>query len=367
MSPDLRQMMEDDPSGARRVDVILQARSADNASLRAFLNSGEARIIRRIGSGAMVVNLPLSMLNSLSASGLINYVSPDRKTGASGHIETTTGAAQMRTQPGDLFSGPWTLDGSGVGIAFLDSGIFAHHTAFKNNTGGSRVVANVNFSSSDSTEDRYGHGTHVAALAAGNESRRNGAYRGIAPNANIVNVKVLDDDGSGQISWLLAGLDWVKQNRSAYNIKVINLSLGSTAIDSYRNDPVCLKVKELVALGITVVAAAGNLGKSNTGSEIYGRIHSPGNSPYAITVGASNTFGTDTRSDDAIATFSSRGPTRSFYTSSTTGAKVYDNVIKPDLVAPGNKIVSSKSLSNLISLRNPTLAINDPTATIYNS
>ena len=75
----------------------------------------------------------------------------------------------------------------------------------------------------------------------------------------------------------------------------------------------------------------------------YGRIHSPGNSPYAITVGASNTLGTDNRSDDVIASFSSRGPTRSFYTSSSTGEKIYDNVIKPDMVAPGNKLVSSKS------------------------
>src|SRR5678816_299677 len=219
----------------------------------------------------------------------------------------------MRLQT-DLTRGAYTLDGSGVGIAFLDSGIFANHTAFKDNWGSSRIVANVNFSSSDTTDDRYGHGTHVAALAAGNEARRNGAYRGIAPGADIISVKVLDDNGSGQTSWLLAGLDWVKQNRTTYHIKVVNLSLGSSAIDSYRNDPVCVKVQELVSLGITVVAAAGNLGKSNTGDEIYGRIHSPGNSPYAITVGASNTLGTDNRSDDVIASFSSRGPTRSFYT-----------------------------------------------------
>ena len=155
----------------------------------------------------MVINMTLSAIQSLSASGLINYVSPDRATGSSGHVETTTGVAQMRNQAGDLFRGPYTLDGTGVGIAFLDSGIFAHHTAFKNGPGTSRIVANVNFSSSTTTEDRYGHGTHVAALAAGNEGRRNGAYRGIAPNANIISVKVLDDNGAGQISWLLAGLD----------------------------------------------------------------------------------------------------------------------------------------------------------------
>jgi hypothetical protein len=191
VSPDLRQMMADDPSGNRRVDVILQARDADNASLRALLSSGTARIANRIGnSDSLVVNMPLSAIQSLSTSGLINYVSPDRTTGSSGHIETTTGAAQMRNQPTDASRPAYYLEGTGVGIAFLDSGIFAHHNAFKGDAGSSRIVANVNFTSSNTTEDRYGHGTHVAALAAGNEGRRNGAYRGIAPDADIISVKV---------------------------------------------------------------------------------------------------------------------------------------------------------------------------------
>ena len=107
--------------------------------------------------------------------------------------------------------------------------------------------------------------------------------------------------------------------------------------------------------GIVVVAAAGNLGKSATGQTVYGRIHSPGNSPYALTVGASNTYGTATMADDSIATFSSRGPTRSYYTNAA-GAKVYDNLVKPDLVAPGNKLISYKSAGNLISLENTALA-----------
>ena len=82
------------------------------------------------------------------------------------------------------------------------------------------------------------------------------------PAASIISVKVLDDYGAGQTSWLLNGLDWVLQNKTTYNIRVVNLSLGTTAIDSYRNDPVCLKVKELVRNGIIVVAAAGNLGET---------------------------------------------------------------------------------------------------------
>ena len=114
------------------------------------------------------------------------------------------------------------------------------------------------------------------------------------------------------------------------------MSLGMPAIDSYQFDPVCQAVRRLVNAGVVVVAAAGNNGKDNTGNKVYGQIHCPGNEPSAITVGASNTFGTDTRSDDAITTYSSRGPTRSYWVDSG-GTKHFDNLVKPDLVAPGNK------------------------------
>src|SRR5207253_5343235 len=120
--------------------------------------------------------------------------------------------------------------------------------------------------------------------------------------------------GIGQSSWLLAGLDWVLQNRTTYNIRVVNLSLGATAVDSYLDDPVCIKAQELVNAGIVVVAAAGNLGKADNGDKTYGRIHSPGNSPYVITVGASNSFQTTPRGDDSVTTYTSRGPTRSYFT-----------------------------------------------------
>src|SRR5207249_1758513 len=135
----------------------------------------------------------------------------------------------MRSQPATGTTPAYTLDGSGVGVAVLDSGIYAGHNGFKT-AGISRIVANVNFTASSSTNDAYGHGTHVAGIATGNQTYNNGSYRGIAKNANIVSVKVLDDNGIGQSSWLLAGLDWVLQNRTIYNIRVVNLSLGATAV-----------------------------------------------------------------------------------------------------------------------------------------
>ena len=358
ISPDLRAMMAQDPSGQKRVDVIIQAKNADNASFRALLASGEARVSDRIGnSDTLVVNLPLSALNSLSTSGTVNYISPDRRTVTTGHVEDTTGTTGMRTQGGVLGLGGWTLNGSGIGVAVVYSGIYAAHNGFKNGSS-SRIVANVNFTNSNinDTADGYGHGTHVAGLAIGSDGVNSGAYKGIAPGANIISVKALDNNGVGQTSWLLDGLDWILANRTTYNIRVVNLSLGSVAVDSYSNDPVCVKVKALVNAGIVVVAAAGNLGKTDAGAKEYGGIHSPGNSPYVITVGASNSYGTTTHSDDTIASYSSRGPTRGSFTTSD-GYRVYDNLIKPDLVAPGNKLVSYKAAYNTIAATTPGLAI----------
>jgi len=111
----------------------------------------------------------------------------------------------------------------------------------------------------------------------------------------------------------------------------------------------------MAAVGVIVVVAAGNNGKDAiTGQEIYGHIHSPGNDPSVLTVGASNTFGTDSRSDDIVTTYSSHGPTRSFYTD--LSGRHYDNVIKPDIVAPGNRIVGAKARStSYLITSNPSL------------
>ncbi|HJS52385.1 MAG TPA: S8 family serine peptidase, partial [Pyrinomonadaceae bacterium] len=353
VAPDLKRMIDADPS--KRVDLIVQAADADSVAFRTLLANGQARIVDRIGrSDMLVVNARLSSIEAMAASGMINYVSPNRKTRGSGHIEDTTGATAIRSALSDLLNLGNSVDGTGVGVAVLDSGIYAEHNGFKNLLGQSRIVANVNFTDSG-LGDAYGHGTHVAGLAAGNGLIRGGAYGGIAPDAKVISVKVLNDQGVGETSWLLNGLDWVLQNKDAHNIKVVNLSLGTLAVDSYTNDPLCLKVKELAEAGIVVIAAAGNLGKNSVNQEVYGSIHSPGNSPYAITIGASNTYGTTARDDDSIATYSSRGPTRSFYTNEN-GQRIHDNLLKPDLVAPGNKVVSFKSVNSHLTL-NPDLAV----------
>src|SRR5262249_38103912 len=198
----------------------------------------------------------------------------------------------------------------------------------------SRVVFSKDFTGQGTTDDYYGHGTFVASMIAAPY----GSYGGVAPGAKLVNFRVLDSQGLGTTSAVLNALDAVLTYRSLYNIRVVNMSLGGNAVDSYKNDAVCRAVRKLVDAGIVVVAAAGNDGKDATHPKIYGRIHSPGNEPSALTVGAVNTFGTNSRSDDGITSFSSRGPTRSYYTDAQ-GVRHYDNLIKPDLVAPGNKII----------------------------
>src|SRR5437016_7043204 len=191
-----------------------------------------------------------------------------------------------------------TFDGSGVVIAVLKSGIDPNHVALTYAQARSRIVVNQDFTGEldangfPITSDPYGHGTHVANIAAGNGKVAQGSYVGIAPNASIINLRVLNSQGVGTEAALLSALDWVASNRSTYNIRVINMSLGMPAIDSYQFDPVCQAVRSLVNSGVVAVTAAGNNGKDSNGNKVYGLIECPGNEPSAITVGAANPFGT---------------------------------------------------------------------------
>src|SRR4030095_931412 len=141
---------------------------------------------------------------------------------------------------------------------------------------------------------------------------------------------------------------------STYKLRVVNTSPAPRAFESYRYDPLCQAVRRLVGAGIVVAAAAGNNGKDSAGNKDYGRIHSPGKEPSAITVGAANTFGTNARDDDGVTSYSSRGPTRSYW-ADEENVKHYDNLVKPDLIAPGNKIVQAQAVDNELVEANPQL------------
>ncbi|HEX8685158.1 MAG TPA: S8 family serine peptidase, partial [Pyrinomonadaceae bacterium] len=334
--------------------VILQLRAPMSGGLVALLNRNGAHVTRELKSlGMATADLPLSALDELASFDEVTFVSPDQETEVLGHVSRATGADAAVAQ---TYSSVTQLNGTGVAIAVVDSGIYDAHASFLDAAGtASRVVFNKNFVTTETrTDDPYGHGTHVAGLAAGLDRVKGGAYSGVATDARIIDLRVLDSKGKGQTSWLLGALDWLAANHAAYNVRVVNISLGAPAVDSYANDPVCQAVRRLYHLGLVVVVAAGNNGKNSAGQKVYGQIHSPGNDPSVITVGASNAFGTDARADDAIATYSSRGPTRSFWTDAQ-GAKHHDNLIKPDLVAPGNKIIDAAAEDNYLLATNPWL------------
>lgn len=312
-------------AGSQTIDVIVHGTRAEVDALTGRYN---LRVKRHLKSGA-VLQVTAGQLAALQSDEQVDHLSGDVRIRASEVTAETIGADQVWAGNGDLPP----LTGAGVGVAVIDSGIDFKHRALEN-----RVLVTVDFTGGDG-QDRYGHGTHVAAIIAGQAGRtvETQDYRGIASGAYVVNLRVLGNDGSGYASDVIEAIDWAIDHRKAYNIRVINLSLGAPVLQSYRDDPVCEAVERAVAAGIIVVAAAGNHGQTADGRRVYGGITSPGNDPSVITVGALDTHGTAIRSDDTVAKYSSRGPT------------LYDLVLKPDLVAPGSHVVSAEAQGSYLA------------------
>src|SRR5689334_285297 len=295
----------DNESASKLVKVILQLDGKPSGQLNALLATNGVKIRKQFANlDSFALELPLNVVNALSQFSEVAMVTLDSEVMTlGGHVAHTTGADNVRPMSSD-----GALDGSGIGIAILDSGIFGGHTSFLDTqTGLSRIVVNQDFTGEGRTDDPYGHGTHVAAAAAGNGMISRGEYIGIAPRAKLLNLRVLNSRGIGSVSSVLAAINWLLQSGANYNVRVANLSLGMPAVTSYKFDPLCLAVRKLVDRGIVVTAAAGNNGKNSAGQKVYGQVHAPGNEPSVITVGAVDTHGTDMRADDSIASYSSRG------------------------------------------------------------
>jgi serine protease AprX len=279
---------------------------------------------------AVTMTVPASMLATLEKEPNVVYISPDRTQKMSANPLTEEFATAVEA---DVAASQYGFDGTGIGVAIIDSGIAAHPD-LNNANGVSRVVYSQSFVSGDATTpDRFGHGTHVAGLIGGNGSSSGTAngyaatYAGVAPNVNIINLRVLDQNGTGTDSGVIAAIQEAITLKSVYNIRVINMSLGRPVFESYTLDPVDQAVEAAWQAGIVVVAAAGNNGRYAP-TNGFGTIVVPGNDPSVITVGATMTELTPTRADDQIASYSSKGPT------------TLDHTCKPDLTAPGNRQVS---------------------------
>src|SRR5262245_38325785 len=261
-----------------------------DAAIDAIALRHHLQVVRRL-EGAAVLLANSDELRELAADAVIDHLSGDVPVRTWMSVSNqSTAADQVRAgSPGLLgIGGIPGVTGQGIGVAVVDSGITQHAALSK------KIVANVSFVTGDpSVTDAYGHGTHVAGIIAGSPTSVTPLYTGgIAPGAQLINVRVLGADGSGYTSDVIAGLEWVIANKARYNIRVVNLSLGHAVTDYCAYDPLCSEVGKAVEAGIVVVAAAGNYGKAPSGQMILGGITSPGNSPHAITVGALNTWST---------------------------------------------------------------------------
>ena len=180
------------------------------------------------------------------------------------------------------------------------------------------------------------------------DERRNKAYHGLAPNVQLLVLKVLDASGAGYTSDVVRAIDFAVANRNKFGIDVINLSLGHPIYEPASTDPLVQAVERASKAGIVVLAAAGNNGiNPNTNQPGYAGINSPGNAPSAITVGAVSTSNTVTRKDDRIPDYSSSGPTW------------YDAIVKPDLLAPGHRIIAVGAKKSTIYQNYPELRAAD--------
>lgn len=207
------------------------------------------------------------------------------------------------------------LTGKNVGIAIMDTGISPHPDIVYND--GPFVSFFDTINHQNRLYDDNGHGTHVAGIIAGNGMMSNKLYEGIAPDCKLHIIKILDKNGEGNIKNVMSGINWLLKNKDKYNIRIVNISVGSVSIKKFdENSPLVRSINTLWEAGLIVVTAAGNNGPADY------TIGAPGNSRKIITVGTSDTvFGRFSHD------FSGRGPTSNC-------------IKKPDIVAPGLNIIS---------------------------
>jgi serine protease AprX len=340
ISPDLK---EANLSG--QIDVIVQFKQVPTTTFHQKVLSRGGKIKTDLGQfkgGAYT--MPVSALTDLASDPDVVYISPDRPLNGASQSSTPVTLDYHTAAINAPAAWAEGLNGAGVGVALIDSGI-----ALNSDISPFNVIYNQDFTGAflGSAADQFGHGTHVAGILAGTGATSTGpkftyTFHGIAENVNLINLRVLDQNGAGTDSQVIAAIQQAIALKSLFNIRVINLSLGRPVWESYTTDPLCQAVEQAWKAGIVVVVAAGNYGRdNNAGTNGYGTITAPGNDPYVITVGAMNTKSTAARNDDVIASYSSKGPA------------LFDQVIKPDLVAPGNRIISIYSPWEALSQEYP--------------
>src|SRR6266849_6728412 len=232
--PKLAPDLPSDPNAT--VDVIIQFNTPPtNQELKQLGPYGQ---MKKVFQGINAANLQLSMstVQAMESDPNVAYISPNRTTNGALDIVTATVNATYAWQYG------W--DGTGVGVAVIDSGMTPKDDLMGANGVTSRIVYSESFIGVSDATDAYGHGTHVTGIVGGNGKDSSGigftrTYRGMAPNVNLINLRVFDKNGAGTESGVIAAIDRAIQLQSTYNIRIINLSLGHAVYESYTLDPLC--------------------------------------------------------------------------------------------------------------------------------
>ncbi len=316
--------------GNQPVEIIVryedQPELFDDARVAAL--GGE--VVRGYDSLAMrAIRIPAGALQELAIEQTIEWLSLDEKVSSTSFVSRQTANLPTAGSANAAYAG------QGVGVAIIDSGVSKHSDlndgvlqydflggSFPQPDLANGEVLNAN---SQARDDKFGHGTHVAGLIAGSGGNSLDQYRGASKGAQILALRVLDGNGEGQSSDVIAALDWLVTYGSYFDIRVANLSLGKNVSESNNTDPLVIAAEAVWDAGIVVIAAAGNDGGIGNMT-----INSPGNSRKLISVGSLTDNGTGSDySDDYVSSFSSLGPSAG------------DLVLKPDLVAPGNRLVAA--------------------------
>jgi serine protease AprX len=320
---------------AHTAHVIVQGRSTTQATTAAVRRAGGSVTATLDLVNGVAADLPATHEAALRHDPAVRAVTDDETIRFASTVDSTGTGTNVATVKSvyrqEIGATALNATGQGVRVALVDTGVsdvpdlagrivdVADPNAAPAALG--RTAHCVNFSGEDDCVDRYGHGTFLAGLIAGNGVSSGGLYQGVAQSADIVSVKIAGRNGAADVSKVLAAIQWVVSFKDTYGIKVLNLSLGTNSRAYYATDPLHFAVERAWRAGITVVVAAGNSGPA------FGSIAKPADDPLVLTVGAVDDRETPALDDDRLPNFSARGLT-------------HDGLAKPDVVAPGARLVS---------------------------